>query len=122
MPDLRQAIDLWNRDSIWKTLVTLDGEVLLPSGVVTGGSKEQAASGTFHRKREIRDLTHSTEELRGTIASLEGKQEQLLGEVKNLIVTPHTAWTARETRQRLMDIVAEKIRQHKTGNLREFVV
>ncbi|MGA2957451.1 MAG: chromosome segregation protein SMC [Thermodesulfobacteriota bacterium] len=84
VPDLRQAIDLWNRDSIWKTLVTLDGEVLHPSGVVTGGSKEQVASGTFHRKREIRELTHSTEELRPEIASLEGRQEELLGEIKSL--------------------------------------
>jgi chromosome segregation protein len=84
VPDLRQAIDLWNRDSIWKTLVTLDGEVLHPSGVVTGGSKEQVSSGTFHRKREIRELTLSTEELRREIASLEGKQEELLGEVKDL--------------------------------------
>ena len=80
--DLRQAIDLWNQDGIWKILVTLDGEVLHPSGVVTGGSKEQVSSGTFHRKREIRDLTQSTEELRKAIASREEKQEELLGKMK----------------------------------------
>jgi chromosome segregation protein len=84
VPDLRQAIDLWNRDSIWKTLVTLDGEVLHPSGVITGGSREQVASGTFHRKREIRELTGSTEELRREILSLEEKQEQALGGIKDL--------------------------------------
>jgi chromosome segregation protein len=84
VPDLRQAIDLWNQDGIWKILVTLDGEVLHPSGVVTGGSKEQVSSGTFHRKREIRDLTQSTEELRETIASREEKQEELLGKMKLL--------------------------------------
>jgi chromosome segregation protein len=84
VPDLRQAIDLWNQDGIWKILVTLDGEVLHPSGVVTGGSKEQVSSGTFHRKREIRDLTQSTEELRKTIASREEKQEELLGKMKLL--------------------------------------
>jgi chromosome segregation protein len=84
VPDLRQAIDLWNRDSIWKTLVTLDGEVLHPSGVVTGGSKEQIGSGTFHRKREVRDLTQRTEELRQQVASLEGDQEQLSSRIKNL--------------------------------------
>jgi chromosome segregation protein len=82
--DLRQAIDLWNRDSFWKTLVTLDGEVLHPSGVLTGGSKEQVGSGTFHRKREIRDLTQSTEALRQEVASLEGSQEQLSSNIKNL--------------------------------------
>jgi glycerate dehydrogenase len=46
----------------------------------------------------------------------------LLGQVKNLIITPHTAWTTREARQRLMDTVAEKIRLYRAGNLREFVV
>jgi chromosome segregation protein len=83
VPDLRQAIDLWNQNSLWKTLVTLDGEVLHPSGVVTGGSKEQIASGTFHRKREIRDLTHSTEKLHQEISSLEERQEHLLSVMKN---------------------------------------
>jgi chromosome segregation protein len=87
VPDLRQAIDLWNHDSIWKTLVTLDGEVLHPSGVVTGGSKEQIGSGTFHRKREIRDLTQRTEDLRQQVASLERNQEQLSSRIKNLEAT-----------------------------------
>jgi len=84
VPDLRKAIDLWNQNSVWKTFVTLDGEVLHPSGVVTGGSKEQVASGTFHRKREIQELTHSTKALGKGIASLEEKQEKLLGDIKNL--------------------------------------
>ena len=87
VPDLPQAIALWNRNSIWKTLVTLDGEVLHPSGVVTGGSKEQATSGTFHRKREIRELSRSTEELRETVAALEGKQDGLQAEMKALEVS-----------------------------------
>jgi len=82
--DLREALDLWNRDSIWKTLVTLDGEVLHPSGVVTGGSKAQTGSGTFHRKREIRDLTQRTEELREQVLSQERDQGQLLSTIKNL--------------------------------------
>jgi len=82
--DLRQAIDLWNRDSIWKTLVTLDGEVLHPSGVVTGGSKEQIGSGTFQRKREIRDLTQSVEKLRQQVQEQEGNQEQIFSSLKEL--------------------------------------
>lgn len=84
VPDLSQAIDLWNRDSIWKTMVTLDGEVLHPSGVVTGGSKEQIGSGTFHRKREIRELTRSTEELRQQVMSREQAYEQLSSRIKEL--------------------------------------
>jgi chromosome segregation protein len=57
------------------------------SGVITGGSKEQVASGTFHRKREIRELTGSTEELRREILSLEEKQEQALGGIKDLEIS-----------------------------------
>jgi chromosome segregation protein len=84
VPDLRQAIDLWNRNSIWKTLVTLDGEVLHPSGVVTGGSKEQIGPGTFHRKREIRDLTQSVAGFREQLHSLEIGKENLLADLKAL--------------------------------------
>jgi chromosome segregation protein len=84
VPDLRQAIELWNRDSIWKTLVTLDGEVLHPSGVVTGGSKEQIGSGTFHRKREIRDLTQGTEELGRQVVAREQEQERILADLREL--------------------------------------
>jgi len=82
--DLHQAIELWNHDSVWKTLVTLDGEVLHPSGVVTGGSKEHIGSGTFHRKREIRDLTQSSAGLRQEVASLERTQEQLQASLTSL--------------------------------------
>jgi len=105
VPDLRQAIDLWNRDSIWKTLVTLDGEVLHPSGVVTGGSKEQIGSGTFHRKREVRDLTQRTEDLRPQVASLERNQEQLSSRIKNLEAT--TAELTQTLHQEDLKIVSE---------------
>jgi len=82
--DLDQALELWNHDSVWKTLVTLDGEVLHPSGVITGGCKEHIGSGTFHRKREIRDLTQSNEGLRQQVTLLERTQEQLLASLRSL--------------------------------------
>ena len=46
----------------------------------------------------------------------------LLGEVKNLIVTPHSAWSTRETRQKLIDKVVEKIRNYIDGNFDGFIV
>jgi len=36
-------------------------------------------------------------------------------EVPNLIVTPHSAWVARESRQRLIDQVAENIQAFLAG-------
>lgn len=41
----------------------------------------------------------------------------LLADIPNLIVTPHSAWAARESRQRLVDILTANINGFKTGNL-----
>ena len=46
----------------------------------------------------------------------------LLGEVKNLIITPHSAWSTRDTRQRLMDMVVAKIEQYERGDFEGFIV
>lgn len=78
VPNLTQALELWNRNSLWKILVTYEGEILYPSGIITGGPKEQKSSGTFHRKREIKELTQSTQKLSQEIKQLEEEQEQLL--------------------------------------------
>ena len=44
------------RRSTDKTIVTLEGEVIDPQGVVTGGSRESALTGVLEQKREIREL------------------------------------------------------------------
>jgi glycerate dehydrogenase len=46
----------------------------------------------------------------------------LLGKVKNLIITPHSAWSTRDARQRLMDIVVQKIEQYRAGDFEGFIV
>ncbi|MET0086721.1 MAG: 2-hydroxyacid dehydrogenase [Sedimenticola sp.] len=42
--------------------------------------------------------------------------------IPNLVVTPHTAWASRESRQRLIDGVAENIRAYLAGEVRNRVV
>jgi chromosome segregation protein len=54
--DLRKALELWRHTKTKKTLVTLDGEVIDPHGVVTGGSRESAVAGVLSQKREMREL------------------------------------------------------------------
>lgn len=46
----------------------------------------------------------------------------LLGDVKNLIITPHSAWTARDARQRLMNLVADRIESFRAGNREGLIV
>ncbi|HXU06562.1 MAG TPA: hypothetical protein VN903_36655, partial [Polyangia bacterium] len=54
--DLERALSLWRETRTSKTIVTLDGEVIDPQGVVTGGARESALTGVLEQKREIREL------------------------------------------------------------------
>jgi chromosome segregation protein len=54
--NLRRALELWRETKTTKTIVTLEGEVIDPQGVVTGGAKESAVAGVLEQKREIREL------------------------------------------------------------------
>jgi glycerate dehydrogenase len=46
---------------------------------------------------------------------------QAAGELDNLLVTPHTAWSARESRERLLKEVEENISAFLQGKLRNIV-
>jgi chromosome segregation protein len=54
--NLRRALELWRETKTNKTIVTLDGDVIDPQGVVTGGARESAVAGVLEQKREIREL------------------------------------------------------------------
>jgi glycerate dehydrogenase len=47
---------------------------------------------------------------------------QAARDLDNLLLTPHTAWSAREARARLLDEVAENISAFFAGNARNVVV
>jgi glycerate dehydrogenase len=49
------------------------------------------------------------------------KDNPLLKDVKNLILSPHSAWSTREARQRLVDEVAENIKTYAEGRERNVV-
>jgi chromosome segregation protein len=61
--DLERALALWRETKTNKTIVTLEGEVIDPHGVVTGGSRESALAGVLEQKREIRELEAVMERL-----------------------------------------------------------
>jgi chromosome segregation protein len=54
--DLPSALELWQSAEPKRTLVTMDGEVLDPSGVVTGGPLEGEGHGALQRRREVQEL------------------------------------------------------------------
>jgi chromosome segregation protein len=54
--DLPSALEIWQAFGEKRTLVTLDGEVLDPYGVVTGGPLEGEGHGALQRRREVQEL------------------------------------------------------------------
>jgi len=64
---LGRALQIWNNNGHKKTLVTLDGEVVDPYGVVSGGSIEDKSSALLEKKREIRELIDQVRNLEGKV-------------------------------------------------------
>jgi chromosome segregation protein len=53
--DLEVALDLWSRNGFTATLVTLDGDVVDPAGIITGGNQDVEET-PLARKRKLREL------------------------------------------------------------------
>jgi chromosome segregation protein len=73
VPDLPAAIEIWRQNGIRVTLVTPDGDVIDPSGVITGGSDRPLEEGFLARRREIEQLRGSAVESEARVAI--GRQE-----------------------------------------------
>jgi len=78
---LEQAMALYRSNGFHRTLVTLNGDVLDPSGMVEGGSRKKNTSGFIRRKREIRELSISMDALRDQLAQAEEQRESLSREI-----------------------------------------
>jgi len=78
---LQRALELWSRGDMTRTLVTLEGDRVEPSGIVVGGSLEALDSALLQQKREIGDLegvvTQLEEELRVAKQRHQGFAERL---------------------------------------------
>ncbi len=75
--DLKSGLALWNRNGFYSTLVTPEGEVIDPMGIVTGGSGASLEGSLLTQRRRIK-------ELRGTLADLEAQLVNEDRKVENL--------------------------------------
>ena len=76
------------RPSTDKTIVTLEGEVIDPHGVVTGGSRESAVAGILSQRREIRELEEVVARIESDLDAARGRQvslKQALAEATSLL-------------------------------------
>lgn len=77
--DLTAGLALWNRNGFYCTLVTPDGEVIDPMGIVTGGSDASLKGNFLAQRRRIKELGALIQ----TSEALFSVEEQGLSRIKN---------------------------------------
>ncbi|HIE65517.1 MAG: chromosome segregation protein SMC [Nitrospira sp.] len=84
--DLDAALQIWESGQHPEILVTLQGDVVDPSGIVSGG--ERGESGLLAQKREIRSLSeqidHLIEEIQGLETDIESGQKKKQGALSEM--------------------------------------
>ncbi len=81
--DLDTAIDRFNRNGVFQSVVTLKGETVSCQGTIAGGSSGNGA-GILAQKQEIRNLAAAVDQLDHQLKSQHQVQEALQGAVKSL--------------------------------------
>jgi chromosome segregation protein len=75
--DLPSALEIWQGSAEKRTLVTLDGEVLDPAGVVTGGPLEGEGHGALQRRREVQELEETVRAFEAEFSLAQGRHRTL---------------------------------------------
>lgn len=83
--NLSQALELWRTNNVdHRTLVTLEGELIDPWGIITGGVQNGTGSGLLRKKREIIELEEKLQDLACTLGSAQEELEQKQHEFSNI--------------------------------------
>ncbi len=95
--DIHSAASIWKGNGVTSTLVTKDGEMIDPQGIITGGDSNGSNGGVLQKRREIKELApqikgHEEEisrtekevlslatEIRSAKTALEGSRDNLYG-------------------------------------------
>ncbi|QQR82036.1 MAG: chromosome segregation protein SMC [Deltaproteobacteria bacterium] len=107
---LSRALDIWHSSHPDKTLVTLDGEVVDPAGVVSGGTAGIQGKMLLEKKREIREILEVVGEMENDIGLKEDSVSQLEGSLSEVVMTlEQTSKEAREEEMRCMTLDKEVV-------------
>jgi chromosome segregation protein len=72
--DMSQALKIFNKNGVRQTIVTKNGEMVSPHGIMTGGSQEKSAA-ILSKKLELKGLESQLGEFEIKLASAHQKQE-----------------------------------------------
>ena len=81
--DLSEAIEMFNRNGAATTIVTKNGDVISPQGIMIGGSKDRL-NGILSKKQELKDLARQSIDLDQKLEKARLNQGTLESEARNL--------------------------------------
>lgn len=82
--DLEKALNLWSQQPIAEILVTLDGEVVYPSGMVVTGHSSNGEHGFLQTRRKIAEMELEVQQRRSQLDELEGERTEQKARVDQL--------------------------------------
>ena len=83
--EMSTAIELAKENSYSFRIVTLNGDVINPSGMITGGSVQAKTVNLLGRSREIEDLKNQIDELETKKENIEKEKEQFISSIENIL-------------------------------------
>lgn len=81
--DLKEAIKLFNQNGALQTIVTQNGDLISPQGIMIGGSKDRL-NGILSKKQELKDLHHQSKGCDQKLEKARGEQTKLDSDVREL--------------------------------------
>lgn len=97
--DLDTALSLWNGNPVGYTIVTLEGEVLSPEGLLWGGHRTEAEQGLLKTRREIREVEDEANRLETELAQAEAEKSALNVEIDGLTEEVQVIATLRQQQE-----------------------
>ncbi len=76
IPDLHSAVGLWRRNGFQGTLVTPEGDIVNPHGILTGGKGGNGDAGLLKNKRDIAGLEKEIAGLTGELNATNDQREE----------------------------------------------
>ena len=105
--DITEALEIFNRNGALQSVVTKNGDMITPQGMMIGGNKENL-SGILTKKQELKELEQHILSLDKELETARQEQKRLEGAVLSLEATLHNLTQQKNTALQ-NEIEAEKL-------------
>ena len=83
--NIDSAVELAKKNSYSFKIVTLTGDVINPSGAISGGSAPTKTVSILGRGKEIKELEHSLKEISKKIEKIKTEKEEYIASIKDML-------------------------------------